>query len=385
MKLWQIVVVAVVGSIVVSVGSIVLPDINQYPSKSVSIATIKILAQKDLADLAAVFVMAFAVLSVAMSILAFRIDLRRLVKFYGRLSRFSSEIPANLVGSLPMEEAARKIGDTILEDGITGEPKHLITLDMQRAMRLETQRAYVQRLLLLQASTLVLGVVYQFLFTNVSESSKDILPQFLHWSVFVPAIIVLTGGTLLWMDELAEWVITEIVTNFRYAREKDHRPVANDSVSPGEIEPILMKHLERIEIANEGLYQRVAEFLVSSRLFREKSMDSAKDIDDLEKSIRELLGGIRPVAERISSEQEGIQAAIRKQTLELASISKRQGDTATKLEVIDSTLNRLARVIPNSPQQGQVRADPKSKIQSTAVVRTLENLLSDLADKNKPT
>src|SRR6185437_5516022 len=356
-------------------------DIGQYPAASFSLATFKILAQRDLATLVAAFVIAFAVLSFTISILAFRLDLHRLAQLYAHLSRTAPETPANIVGNFAIENAARKIGDAIRLDPITGRRINIVTLDMQRTMRLETQRVYVQRFLLLQTMALSLSVVYQIFLPNGGEFPKNILAEFIQWSVFFPAIIVLTGGTLLWMDQLADWAISEIVANFPYARGNDHSPIVAQDTA-GEIEPILMKHLERIEIANEGLYQRVAEFLISNRLFREKSMDTANEIENLEKFLREFVGGIRPVVERVSSEQEGLQAAIRKQALELASISKRQGDTATKLEMIDSTLNRLARV--NSNSLSQIRSDPKSKGQSGTVVRDLENLLSELAEKSNP-
>ena len=383
MRSWQVFIAAIAGGLVVSAGGIALSDIDQYFGRSLSVATIKMLGQRDRAELAAAFILAFAVLSVAMSILTFRVDLSRLGKIYSRVSLNASEVPA---GSLAIEDAARKIGDAIIVDGITGKRKHDIGLDGQRVMRLEIQRAYVRRLFLLQAATLALGVAYHILFASAGESSKSILVEFLQWSVFASVIVVLSGGALLWMDQLADWAITEIVTNLRYATENDHRPNLTDGVSYtwNQIEPALTKHLERIEIANEGLYQRVAEFLISNRLLRQNKMETADDVANLEKMLRQFVGDIRPIVERIKSEQEGLQAAVRKQGLELTSIGKRQSDAVTKLEMIDSTLNRLARVVPNAPQQVEVRSDLKGKVQSGTVVRNLENLLSDLAGKNKP-
>lgn len=386
MKFWQVFIITIAGGLVVSAGGIALSDIGQYSVMPPSVATIKMLGHRDRADLAAAFILAFAVLSVAMSILTFRVDLHRLGKIYSRMSSNASEVPADVVGSLAIEDAVRKISDAILIDGITGKRKHDISLDGQRVMRLEIQRDYVRRLFLLQAASLALGVGYHILFASAAESSESVLAELLQWSAFTPVIVVLSGGALLWMDQLADWAITEIVANLRYATDNDHRPILTNGVSytRDQIEPVLTKHLERIEIANEGLYQRVAEFLVSNRLLRQTKMETADDVANLEKMLREFVGDIRPIVERITSEQEGLQAAVRKQALELASISRRQSDAATKLEMIDSTLSRLARVVPNAPQQVQVRSDLKGKAQSGTVVRNLENLLSDLAGKNKP-
>src|SRR6185437_8414996 len=213
MRSWQVFIAAIAGGLVVSAGGIALSDIDQYFGRSLSVATIKMLGQRDRAELAAAFILAFGLLSVAMSILTFRVDLSRLGKIYSRMSLNASEVPADIVGSLAIEDAARKIGDAIIGDGITGKRKHDIGLDGQRVMRLEIQRAYVRRLFLLQAATLALGVAYHILFASAAESSKSILAEFLQWSVFASVIIVLSGGALLWMDQLADWAITEIVTN----------------------------------------------------------------------------------------------------------------------------------------------------------------------------
>src|SRR6185312_12804639 len=280
MRFWQIVVAVIVGSAIVSMGAIALSDIGQYPFTSLSLGTFKILAQRDLAALVAAFVIAFAVFSFIISILAFKIDVHRLAQFYVHLSRTAPETPGNIVGNVAIEKAGRKIADAIRLDRITGRRKSIVTLDMQRTMRLETQRAYIQRLFLLQTVALSLSVVYQIFLANGGEFQKNILTEFIQWSIFFLAIIVLTGGTLLWMDDLADWAVSEIVANFHYARENDHSPIAQDTA--GEIEPVLMKHLERLEIANEGLYQRVAEFLISNRLFREKSIGTANEIESLE-------------------------------------------------------------------------------------------------------
>jgi len=381
MKFWQVFIITIAGGLVVSAGGIALSDIGQYSVMSPSVATIKMLGHRDRADLAAAFILAFAVLSVAMSILTFRVDLHRLGKIYTRMSSNASEVSADTVGSLAIEDAVRKISHAILIDGITG--KHDISLVGQRVMRLEIQRDYVRRLFLLQAASLALGVGYHILFASAAKSSESLLAEFLQLSVFASMIVVLSGGALLWMDQLTDWAITELVTNLRYAPGNDHPPILTDDVSYAwnQIEPALAKHLERIEIANEGLYQRVAEFLVSNRLLSQNEMETTVDIANLEKSLREFVGDIRPIVERITSEQEGLQAAVRMQALELASIGKRQSDAVTKLEMIDLTLNRLARAVPSAPQQAQARPDLKGKVQSGTVVRNLENLLSDLGDK----
>src|SRR6185312_1699119 len=141
MKFWQVFIITIAGGLVVSAGGIALSDIGQYSVMSPSVATIKMLGHRDRADFAAAFILAFAVLSVAMSILTFRVDLHRLGKIYTRMSSNASEVSADTVGSLAIEDAVRKISHAILIDGITG--KHDISLVGQRVMRLEIQRDYV--------------------------------------------------------------------------------------------------------------------------------------------------------------------------------------------------------------------------------------------------
>lgn len=408
MRVWGIIATAIAGSVIVVLGTVAFLLTRGTTLDFVDLTQTNLLVRSHWGMLSELFVLAFAVLSFLIFVVAAYVDLARVRKKVAEYAppewskRFRERIVNDFAGT-SVAEVARTLDDALADmSAVSQETQRELPFHLRRAMRLDIWHIYIRRLVAIEIVTLVVCAVYSAFAAALLPWSGSITA--IPWLGFAAAALAIIIGGWLWIDDAIEGLLS-ILGKIRRPAVTENLPAGHTTTSVvhydliasalwHDLEPALTLYNEHTKLDNEALIERIAGLLTANQEAINRIIARGGDrnalqvpnpeISNLTKSVADVMQRLVSQLTRISDDQRGLQEAIKKYDHQMEDLGRRWSELGAKLGALEAAVigvGRLTALGTGGPSKSLLEAaksDGRPKVSSSAVAKELEALLTEL-------